>query len=89
MRFTKNPEWLRQKYWDEGLTITEIAKALDMDDTTVWRWFKRLDIPRRPRGGGHYKHGEIFTRLYRTWTNMKVRCRAPMLLPTKGTGEEG
>lgn len=41
------PEKLREKYWDEGKSLTEIAEEYDTWPTTVQRWMKKHGIDRR------------------------------------------
>jgi len=49
-------QWLRQQYWDEEKSISEIAKILGVGRSTVWRWLKKFDIKRRGSSGN--KAGE-------------------------------
>jgi len=43
----KDKDRLRRLYWDEGLTLKEVADELGCEKTTVMNWMKRLDIERR------------------------------------------
>ena len=43
----QNPDWLRQKYWDEGLSLGEVAKIAGCGDTTILKFMERFGIPRR------------------------------------------
>jgi len=40
----KNKDWLYQKYWGKKLSTAEIAKLYDVNQRTVGRWLKRLNI---------------------------------------------
>lgn len=40
---------LTRLYWDEGMTLTEIADRYGVDWTSVKKLFVRLEIPRRPQ----------------------------------------
>lgn len=46
----KNAEWLRERYWDDGLDTYEIADLCACDQGTIRRWMERLGIERRSRG---------------------------------------
>jgi IS30 family transposase len=41
-------DWLREKYLSERLSIQAIADEAGSSTTTVHRWLKRHNIPRRP-----------------------------------------
>jgi len=43
----QNREWLYNKYWNEKLSVHEIAKLYKVSSMTIWNWMVRLDIPRR------------------------------------------
>lgn len=43
----KNKEWLYKKYWNEELSICRIAKLCGVSYTTIYKWLKRYNIPRR------------------------------------------
>lgn len=45
----ESPAWLRQKYWEEKLSLEEIGKLLGCDNSTVQRSMKKLGVPRRSR----------------------------------------
>lgn len=45
----KDRDWLRRKYWDEGLSTTEIAEICDVTSMTIWRWMERHNIERRDK----------------------------------------
>ena len=53
-------EWLRQKYWDQGLTLAEIADLIGSDAGTLSRVFGRLGIETRGTG--------------RRWLDLGVSC---------------
>lgn len=43
-----NPDWLREKYINEGLGLKAIGGELDVAGTTVIRWLKKHNIQTRP-----------------------------------------
>ena len=43
-------EWLREKYWTEGMSLVEIAAEIGSHDKAVMYAMKRLNIPRRRTG---------------------------------------
>ena len=43
----KDKGWLEEKYIEESLTTYEIANLCDGSNTTIWRWVKKFNIPRR------------------------------------------
>ena len=47
----KDPDWLREKYWEEGLGTKEIGEVADVSAGTILRWMRKHDIERRPPGG--------------------------------------
>ena len=40
----RNPEWLRAKYLEEGMTQAEIAAECGCSPRTIGRWLDRFDI---------------------------------------------
>lgn len=54
-----DPEWLRRKYWEAGLTTGEIAADIGgaCTQAMVQKAMIRLDIPRRPPGRRPVKDG--------------------------------
>lgn len=46
-KFLKDEQWLRQKYWLEGLCCLQIAKIVGCGDATIWRALKSFGIPTR------------------------------------------
>ena len=46
----QDPEILEELYWDEGMTIAEVADELGCSDTTVARWMEKNGIERRDNG---------------------------------------
>lgn len=46
----RDPDWLRRKYYDEGLTWPEIADVADCSLACVQKWMNRHDIQPRRRG---------------------------------------
>ena len=59
-----NPEWLRKKYVDEGLTTVEIGAIVHRDPKGVWTQLKRFGIPTRSRAfylrAGPKSHNYMF-----------------------------
>jgi transposase-like protein len=45
----KNSEVLEQLYWDEGMSMDEIADRLGCNSGTVWYWMDKHDIKSRDR----------------------------------------
>lgn len=43
----KDEDRLRRLYWDEGMTLEEIADKLGCEKTTVMNWMKRLGVERQ------------------------------------------
>jgi len=48
----KNADWLRERYWSDGLSTVELGQLCGVDSVTIHNWLKRHEIPRRPPGGG-------------------------------------
>lgn len=69
-----NAEWLRQKYWDEGLSAYKIAVLPECKcgRTTIDKWLRRHNIPRRSSTEGLVK--DLIGRSFGRWTVLK---RAP------------
>lgn len=51
-----DPEWLRRKYIDEGLSTYDIAKLVGRDPKRIYEKLRDFGIPTRPRG--HNLHGD-------------------------------
>ena len=52
-RTTKtSPEELRDLYERKQMTMRDIARELDVMELTIRRWFKKFNIPTRPRWHG-------------------------------------
>jgi len=45
----RNRKWLYEQYVDKDRSITDIAKELDVDHTTISKWRRKLDIPKPNR----------------------------------------
>lgn len=45
----QSPDWLRKKYWDEGLLLREMAALESVGITTIHNWMKKFGIRRRNR----------------------------------------
>jgi len=39
--------WLKKKYLDEKLSLSEIAKVCEVSSKTIRNWMLKLDVPRR------------------------------------------
>jgi len=48
----KDPQVLRALYWEEDLTLQEIAERYNVHEKTIWEWFERYDIDRHGSTGG-------------------------------------
>lgn len=44
------PDELRRLYWEEGLSLAQIARQIGVHSVSVWAAFGRYGIPRRPQG---------------------------------------
>jgi hypothetical protein len=49
MNLHQNPIFLREKYWNEGLTCPEIGKLTNKDYRTILYWMEKLNISRRSK----------------------------------------
>ena len=45
-----DPKVLKDLYYRRKYTLGDIARELNVSKLTVWAWFKRFNIQRRPRG---------------------------------------
>lgn len=54
-----DPEWLRQKYTSEGLTVRQIGEAVGVPSRTIHSWLVKWGIPRRSRGVDHWSKRQI------------------------------
>lgn len=43
----RDPEWLREKYWEEEMSLNEMAEEAGCAYNAVWRWMDKHDIERR------------------------------------------
>jgi len=50
----QDKKWLRNKYLNEKLSTTQIAKLCRVSDVTVGQWLKKYNIPRRSNGEAVY-----------------------------------
>ena len=46
-RLYQNKDWLRGKYWGEGLTLHQVGKLCNTSYATIWNWLKRHNLPMR------------------------------------------
>jgi hypothetical protein len=51
-----DPEWLRRKYVEEGLSTYDIARLVGRDPKRIYEKLRDFGIPTRPRG--HNLHGQ-------------------------------
>lgn len=57
-RLYRDPDWLRRKYHDEGLTQAEIASECSVSPRTIRRYMTKFDIETRTlQGEQHPLHG--------------------------------
>lgn len=49
----QNKEWLRKKYWDEGLSTGQIGKICKKNGITISRQLKKYNIPIRSNSERH------------------------------------
>ncbi|KKN22665.1 hypothetical protein LCGC14_0912750 [marine sediment metagenome] len=47
MKLYENKDWLTKQYWGTKLSSVKIAKICSVTKTTIFRWMRRHDIPRR------------------------------------------
>ena len=52
----RDKEWLRQKYWDERLSMDAIGKECGVTAMTIRDWLIKHDIERRLKGGKVREH---------------------------------
>lgn len=71
-----NPDWLRARYVDDGLTLKAIATQLGCCLMTVARALERHGIPRR-KGRPPVIHGMCGTPTHKSWETMLQRCTNP------------
>lgn len=45
----RDPDWLREQYWERGLTQDEIASMADCSQATIQKWMKKLGVSARSR----------------------------------------
>lgn len=66
----RDPDWLREKYHDEGLSLREIGDLVGISDRSIGYWMEKHDIPRRTNPDGNHRdagwlreqyHGENLT----------------------------
>jgi len=47
-----DPDWIREQYHENGLTLKEVAEKCDVTPQAVQYWMKKHDIPRRDSNSG-------------------------------------
>lgn len=45
----RSGKWLRERYWEEGMSIPELAAEAGVSDRTIHRWMGRLGVETRSR----------------------------------------
>jgi len=50
----QNKEWLREKYWEEKLSLSQIGKLCDVTLENILYWMKKFDILRRSLSKGNH-----------------------------------
>lgn len=45
-----DPEWLKEQYWEKGLTRAEMAQKANVNLTTIARWLRRHELRHSDRG---------------------------------------
>jgi len=43
----RNKEWIHEKYWEEGMSMSEMAELASCSENAVRTWMVEHDIPRR------------------------------------------
>lgn len=46
----QNKDWLYNQYWNKKQSTRQIANIINCDSTTILRWLKTYNIPRREEG---------------------------------------
>jgi predicted transcriptional regulator len=54
----KQEKWLYTKYWDEGLTQTEMAKEIGVTTSTISNYMRRFNVPTRTSAESRNYRGE-------------------------------
>jgi len=49
MKNYRNKDWLRKKYWDEGMNLREIGDECGVSGNPILKWMKKFNIPRRTK----------------------------------------
>ena len=83
-----DPEWLRERYVERGLSIAAVAREVGRHRNTVRRALRQHGIKLRDSGRGYYgvTHGMSGTPEWQAWLNMKRRILYPQhpLYPSYG-----
>jgi len=45
----RDEDWLRSRYWNDGLKMEAIGEDCGVSKQTIHRWMKKLNISRRSR----------------------------------------
>jgi len=77
-RYGLSKSELHQRYWVDGQTCNDIARAIGKDPKTVWSWMKAYGLPTKGRGQDerqHFKHGHDLCvgRVQKPETREKIR----------------
>lgn len=49
IKIHRNKEWLYQKYWNEKLSVSQVAKEAEVGVCAIWYWMKKFGIKGRNR----------------------------------------
>src|SRR5207244_2142332 len=83
-----DPEEIRSLYWDNGLSLREIATKYGCRGRSIQAFMVRNDIPRRANGRTP-THGRSGSTTYRSWRGARARCFNPDNPQYSGYGGRG
>lgn len=64
MELYKDKDWLYQKYWIKGLSLSQISRKYGIGITTLWQWMKKLNVPIRLNSSKKYQNAK--------WKNKEI-----------------
>lgn len=69
-----DPDWLREKYHEEGLSLNEMGELAGVNDTAILHAMKKYGIERREAGGNWKPYATYFTNNHghEVWTGRMV-----------------
>lgn len=78
MSIYKNKEWLENKYWEEEMSISEIATECNVANMTIYNWMVKLEIPRRgvSESNKGNKNGAFRGGLIEDYNWVKEKCES-------------